>query len=67
MPLDDKLDMIEAIDEARALFWGAIGECDPTNESAFRGLDAAMDFLMDYMEAQQAKTDAIIRNVDHAF
>ena len=65
--VDVKLDMIETIDEARALFWGAIGECDPTNQSASEGLDAAMEHVMDHIEALQHKMDAIINAANHEF
>ncbi len=38
----DKHDISE---EAKSLFWGAVGECDCNNESARSGMDAVVEFI----------------------
>jgi hypothetical protein len=35
----------DAVEEAKSLFWGAVGECDCDNESARKGLDAVGEFI----------------------
>jgi hypothetical protein len=35
----------DAVEEAKSLFWGAVGECDCNNESARKGMDAVGEFI----------------------
>jgi hypothetical protein len=59
-----------AAEEARSLFWGAVGECDCNNESARAGMDAVVEFIGDALDERdnvaRIMADAADANVKSA-
>jgi hypothetical protein len=52
----------DAVEEAKSIFWGAVGECDCDNESARKGMDYVSEFIGHLLD-EHAKTAAILHKI----